>query len=110
MSIVKGFNNFIEQKSKGLYKALVQGAETILEEADKIIPVDTGNLRNSSFKNIDTNNAKVTIGYTAEYAPYVHENLDANFRRPSAEAKFLEKAVNMHVKTVQDNIVKALKV
>lgn len=35
--------------------------------------------------------ASVAIGYTANYAVYVHEMINATFKRPGAEAKFLEK-------------------
>ena len=32
----------------------------------------------------------VTIGFSAFYAWYVHENIDAEFKRPNSGAKFLE--------------------
>lgn len=32
----------------------------------------------------------VEVGYTANYALYVHEMVGANFQRPGAKAKFLE--------------------
>lgn len=37
-----------------------------------------------------TKNAEVEVGYTANYAIYVHEMVDATFQRPGAQAKFLE--------------------
>lgn len=44
-----------------------------------------------SLKN--TKKASVAVGYTANYAIYVHEMVNAVFQRPQAEAKFLEKPV-----------------
>lgn len=35
----------------------------------------------------------IEVGYTANYALYVHEMVGANFQAPHAEAKFLEKAL-----------------
>lgn len=35
----------------------------------------------------------IEVGYTANYAIYVHEMVGANFQAPHAENKFLEKAL-----------------
>lgn len=48
--------------------------------AQKIVPVDTGNLRASAFTYVgpmDGQHITVVVGFLAEYAVYVHENLDA---------------------------------
>ena len=34
--------------------------------------------------------SSVIVGYTANYAIYVHEMVGANFKRPGSQAKFLE--------------------
>lgn len=36
----------------------------------------------------------VIMGFSANYAVWVHENVDANFQRPGAGAKFFESALN----------------
>ena len=36
---------------------------------------------------------RVIMGYTANYAMYVHENVTANFKRPQSGAKWLEAAI-----------------
>lgn len=49
----------------------------------------------------------VVLGFTAYYAPFVHENIGANFKRPGAGAKFFEAALkrNKHIilKTIRDS-------
>lgn len=74
--------------------ALSRVANLVLEESDKIIPVDTGNLKGSKYSRIYNNNNTVEVGYTAKYAKKVHENDKAKFKKPNAESRFLEKAMN----------------
>ena len=65
-------------------KKLIEAMEIVAEEADKLVPVDTGTLKNSQEITDDS------IIYTANYAIFVHEDLEAY--HPHGEAKFLEKA------------------
>jgi hypothetical protein len=74
--------------------ALNEMANLVLEKSDEIIPVDTGNLKGSKYSRIYNNNNSVEVGYTAEYAKKVHENDKAKFKKPNAESRFLEKAIN----------------
>lgn len=48
-------------------------------KSNEIVPIQTGNLRGSSFVRASGSGVRfaVTIGYTASYAVFVHENLDA---------------------------------
>ena len=62
-------------------------------ESQKIVPVDLGNLKNSAFtRRIAGSGWKVIVivGYTASYAVFVHEDLQAR-HRPGKVAKYLEK-------------------
>ncbi len=71
--------------------------------AMRMTPVDTSNLINSQFRVITktANGFKMTIGYTANYASYVHEkpeNFSAagpvktvTFKKAAAEKEFLKK-------------------
>lgn len=57
-------------------------------------PVDTSNLRRSEFESGPVETLvgyEGVVGYEADYAPPVHENLKA--RHPVGEAKFLEHAL-----------------
>lgn len=73
--------------ARGLKKAGL----VLQRESQKIVPIDTGALKNSAFTRatgagFDT---EVIVGYTQEYAIYVHEDLNAR-HAPGKEAKFLE--------------------
>lgn len=37
-----------------------------------------------------TTEVEVQVGYTQHYAIYVHENVNANFKKPGSQAKYLE--------------------
>lgn len=95
-------------------------------ESQKLTPVDEGVLRNSAFSNLQQSGDKmsVVVGYTAEYAPAVHEapmtlkgKPRGNFGKTAAgesfgggsgkgnywdggENKFLEKAVTRNLSKI----------
>lgn len=98
LAALKKAQSDMEKKKR---KALNRIGVIVKADAQKMTPVDTANLRGSAYINAD-GSEKVLIGYTAAYAPYVHENLDAYHK--VGEAKFLEKAVKMN----QDRIVEEL--
>lgn len=52
----------------------------------------------------------VAIGFTAFYAPFVHEMVGANFQRPGAEAKFLESTLKENKQEILDIIVQEAKI
>lgn len=57
-------------------------------------PIDTSTLINSQFREITSNGVRVTgrIGYTANYAVFVHDpEVKQTFRRASARKEFLTK-------------------
>ena len=59
---------------------LKRGGLFLQRESELIVPVDKGNLKASSFTRSEFDNTSavtVRVGYTAAYALYVHENLDA---------------------------------
>jgi hypothetical protein len=67
----KSDNRIAVATARGLKKAGL----FLQRESQKLVPVDTGNLKNSAFtratgKGFDT---EVIVGFTAEYAIYVHE-------------------------------------
>lgn len=108
-TVLKNLNETIreiENKSTlGIKKALM----FIEKEAAKRTPVDTGNLRNSFYKKtlkLINGNPAGEIGNTAEYAVYVHENLESHHR--VGEAKFLESAIienkNKILSIISENI------
>lgn len=57
-------------------------------------PIDTSTLINSQFREITSNGVRVTgrVGYTANYAVFVHDpEVKQTFRRSSARKEFLTK-------------------
>ena len=80
----------VEQKAaRGVTQALILGAS----EASVMTPIDTSTLLNSQFRNVTKDGSKIvgTVGYTAEYAKYVHDpNVKQNFRRSTARKEFLK--------------------
>lgn len=62
-------------------------------ESQKLVPVDTGALRNSAFTRAEGSgfDTEISVGYTVNYAIYVHENLTAFHH--VGQAKFLEEPI-----------------
>lgn len=89
------------EQDKKKRKALTRIGVIVKADSQKMTPVDENNLRPSAYMNVE-GFEKVLIGYTAFYAPFVHEDLEAT--HTIGEAKFLEKSVKMN----QDRILEEL--
>lgn len=63
---------------KGADRGLRRAGLFLLRESQKIVPVQTGNLRGSGFIRAFGSGMRtdVIVGYTALYAAYVHEDLE----------------------------------
>ena len=73
-------------------RKLGKGGLLLQRESQKIVPVDTSNLKGGAFtRNIGGSGFKtdIVVGYVAGYSVYVHENMEAH--HVVGEAKFLEK-------------------
>jgi hypothetical protein len=68
-------------------------------ESQKITPIKIGNLRDSAYTDRLKHLAYV-IGYTAYYAPFVHE-INKNYKAPGTSWKFLEKTLQRTRKILQ---------
>lgn len=118
-------------------QAVMDGMELagkhLLRASRKLVPVDYGILKASGFVRSTHRNRKfaVTVGYSAEYAVYVHENLDAlhgaafnrayakelaakpktgpfrHSRGPNQQAKFLEVPAKREAKVMAQIIREA---
>jgi len=76
----------------GAERGLKQAGLFLQRESQKIVPVDTTNLKGGAFtRNIGGSgfDADVVVGYVADYAVYVHEDLQAK-HKPGKQAKYLE--------------------
>lgn len=76
--------------------ALFSESLPIFTESQTQVPVDTGFLKSGGYITppaMNSNGAHVEIGYTAPYAPEVHENLSAR-HAPPTKSKFLSDPLN----------------
>lgn len=99
---------------------LLAGGLIIQADAQRHVPVEYGVLRQSAYtrKVRGGNSPLVEIGFTAEYAPYVHENLEMKlvglprpsgkgvYWGPQGEPRFLANAVDRQMDRVVDVIAK----
>ena len=103
------FLSAVEQEAaRGVTQALILGAS----EASVMTPVDTSTLLNSQFRSVAKEGSKIigTVGYTAEYATYVHDpNVKQRFRRSTAEKEFLRKGFEESEPNIRAVIAGAIK-
>lgn len=109
----RSVNNIIKKVNDNTMKGLIGSAILIRRHMDKVeptIPVDTNNLRGSWFATPDSFQRAVRIGFSANYAIWVHENMEnKNFTRKGSGPKFLESALKANVKTILNTIKEANK-
>lgn len=76
--------------ARGMERGLKKAALFLQAESQKIVPVDTGNLKNSAYTRTEGSGFETTaeVGYTADYAIYVHEDLEAR-HKPGKYAMYL---------------------
>lgn len=92
---------------------LRRAALFIQGEAQEITPQKTGTLVNSAFSGAEmgVKGPIGRVGYTAKYAPAVHEMPEGNnFTKPDTGPEFLAKAVRSNQRTVVDIIRRAARV
>jgi len=76
----------------GVQRGLKRAGQFLQRESQLIVPVDTSNLKGGAFtRNIGGSgfDTDVVVGYVADYAVYVHEDLQAN-HKTGKQAKYLE--------------------
>ena len=76
----------------GVERGLKRAGLFLQRESQLIVPVDTGNLKGGAFTRKVSGigfDADVVVGYVADYAVYVHEDLQAR-HQPGKQAKYLE--------------------
>ncbi|MDE9483476.1 HK97 gp10 family phage protein [Xenorhabdus bovienii] len=78
---------------RAMYKALYIGSA----QAALYTPIDTATLINSQFRDVRADGVRLTgrVGYSANYAVYVHDpKVKQNFRRATAKKEFLKRGFN----------------
>lgn len=103
------FLSAVEQKAaRGVTQSLILGAS----EASVMTPIDTSTLLNSQFRSVTKDGSRIvgTVGYTSEYAHYVHDpSVKQNFRRSTAEKEFLKKGFEEAEPNIRSVITGAIK-
>jgi hypothetical protein len=90
--------------------ALTKFADTEILEMEAIVPVDTGELRDSNFVDPpeqDGNTIRVRLGFDTEYATAVHEDLEAF--HPHGQAKYVSQPLNESRNYFPDRVGRDLK-
>ena len=93
---------------RAITKALIIGAS----QAALYTPIDTSTLINSQFRDINVNGTRLTgrVGYSANYAVYVHDpNVKQTFRRATAEKEFLTKGFADAKQSIEKAIMEEMK-
>lgn len=91
-AVIKRLRKAGKDKQAALERGLVKAGKFLQRESQKIVPVDTGALKNSAFTRkrwAGTKRVDVLVGYTMSYAIYVHENPHATHKKGKTW-KFLE--------------------
>jgi hypothetical protein len=111
--IANRVNQFVTEITNLSEETLLEMAEEIKLAAQEKTPVKTGTLKESAYvaSEMTPKGPVAEVGYSqnaeATYAPFVHENLEAN--HPEGEAKFLENALKENVQRVKDIALDKLK-
>ncbi len=95
--VLKNLNKEIKKIKGRSMAGLAAAALLVKGEAQKNTPVDTGNLKNSAYTKLNKEREYAEVGYTAFYAPFVHE-IDKNYIVGSW--KFLAKALYDNTKRI----------
>ena len=108
-TVIKNMKRYDDLQARGLRRGLIRGGLFLQREAQKIVPVDTGNLKASAgTRNVGSSlyspDIVVHFGDGANYAVYVHENLDSRHNKGQL-AKYLEKPA----KEKRDEILKIIR-
>ena len=101
--------DFLDKLKNEVDKVIEQSAHKILEESNSKVPIDTGKLKESGYvkMNRNSNDINAEIGYTAEYALFVHENLNA--RHFNGSALFLMAAYRINESKIIQDVSNAIK-
>lgn len=94
-------------------KTMLTVLNTGMNHAVLITPVgDTSNLINSRFVSIgeESYGLQGVVGYTANYAKYVHDGGPKNWQRPGAEDAFLYKGFEENIPELRQIIIDGYKI
>ena len=98
----------VERDQQAAMQALREEAETIMTESKRRVPVKYGTLKGSGFVEPTEDGVRLAYGgAAADYAIYVHENLEAN-HPGGGEAKYLERPVLEALPGLAERVAKTM--
>ena len=113
--VMRNLNREINKIQGKSMEGLIRAAIHVRQQMDTVpplIPVDTGNLRQSwrMIPNDQGERKSVLMGFSANYALFVHEKENAHFKRPGAGVRFFEVALDREKGKIVEIIQKTAKV
>lgn len=108
--VVNRLRRHADATDRGIERGVVRAALFLQRESQLIVPVDTGNLKNSAATRKQGNGWRTVaqVMYLSPYGLFVHEDLEARHKE-GKEAKFLEKPArtkgSQMVRIVRDSII-----
>ena len=117
-TVTKNINLYFKKEEKEIVSAVVGWARRTRNDSIKMAPSDTGNLRRTSFFDYQKGNGSISarVGYTAEYAPAMHELLNPSSGRKrtsgskkgsywdTGQPKFLEIPARRNLRILEKNL------
>ena len=101
-TVQDNLNNLMRRQERATLKGLLSAGFFVQRESQKIVPIDTGNLK-AGASTRPLSESAVQVGYEAEYALEVHENLQAR-RKGGKPAKFLQTAIQKNTRKILELI------
>lgn len=102
-NVLKNLNRAITKIEGNTAKGMLAAGLFVEGESNEIVPQRLGGLINSSFTAVGriAKRIVVRVGYTVNYAPFVHEMPETNsFTKPGTGPKFLFKAVTKNSRQI----------
>jgi hypothetical protein len=97
-----------EAERKGAARGLMLGAEHVLTEANKVVPIEEATLLRSGVASLDESALRGAVTYDTPYAVRQHEELE--YRHDAGRtAKYLENTLNSERGAVEDLIAREIK-
>jgi hypothetical protein len=108
-----GWNVRLNQKiapamRKAANRGLALGAEHVLGESNKAVPIEEATLERSGTVSTDPENLRAAVAYDTPYAVRQHEDLGLRHDE-GRNAKFLENALNTETQTVREIVARTIK-
>jgi len=82
-----------ERERRGAARGLMLGAEHVLEEANRIVPIQEATLLRSGVASVDERQLRAAVSYDTVYAVTQHEELTYQ-HDAGRQAKYLETPLN----------------